>query len=146
MVELTRELRPDPGAGMTVGLGVDIITISRMRDILETSGKVFMDKVFTPYEQERCERHPDRVAYLAMTFAAKEAIFKTFGMGWETGVQFKEIEVRDGEWGEPIPVLTGRFLELASERGVSRVLLSVSYDGDYAIAVAMLSGVKEKLK
>ena len=39
---------------MAMGLGVDIITISRMRDILETSGKVFMDKVFTPYEQERC--------------------------------------------------------------------------------------------
>jgi phosphopantetheine--protein transferase-like protein len=110
-----------------------------MRDILETTGKkVFIDKVFTPYEQERSEAHPDRIAYLAMTFAAKEAIFKTFGIGWETGVQFKEIEVQDGVWGEPIPYLTGRFGELAAERGVSRVLLSLSFDGDYAIAVATL--------
>ena len=124
---------------MTIGLGVDIITISRMRDVLETGGKVFMDKVFTPWEQQRAETHPDRVAYLAMAFAAKEAIFKTFGIGWEIGVQFKEIEVRDGEHGEPIPVLTGRFAELASERDVSRVLLSLSYDGDYAVAVATLS-------
>jgi phosphopantetheine--protein transferase-like protein len=124
---------------MTLGLGVDIIAISRMRDILETSGRVFVNKVFTAYEQERSETRPDRIAYLAMTFAAKEAIFKTFGIGWETGVQFREIEVRDGEWGEPIPVLTGRFLELASERGASRVLLSLSYDGDYAVAVAQLS-------
>jgi phosphopantetheine--protein transferase-like protein len=74
-----------------------------------------------------------------MTFAAKEAIFKTFGIGWETGVQFKEIEVREGEHGEPIPVLTGRFAELVSERGASQVLLSLSYDGDYAVAVATLS-------
>ena len=125
---------------MVMGIGVDIIAISRMRDILETSGKVFMNKVLTPYEQERCEAHHDRVAYVAMTFAAKEAIFKTFGIGWETGVQLKEIEVRDGEWGEPMPVLTGRFLELASERKASRVLLSLSYDGDYAIAVATLTG------
>jgi phosphopantetheine--protein transferase-like protein len=110
-----------------------------MKDVLETGGKVFMDKVFTPREQERAETHPERVAYLAMIFAAKEAIFKTFGIGWETGVQFKEIEVRDGEHGEPIPVLTGRFAELASERNVSRVLLSLSYDGDYAVAVATLS-------
>ena len=124
---------------MAIGLGVDIITISRMKDVLETGGNVFMNKVFTPWEQERAEAHPDRVAYLAMTFAAKEAIFKTFGIGWETGVQLKEIEVRDGEFGEPIPVLTGRFAELASERGVSRVLLSLSYDGDYAIGVATLS-------
>jgi holo-[acyl-carrier protein] synthase len=125
---------------MTLGVGVDIIAISRMRDILETSGKVFMDKVLTPYEKGRYEGHHDRVAYVAMTFAAKEAIFKTFGIGWETGVQLREIEVRDGEWGEPIPVLTGRFLELASERRVSKVLLSLSYDGDYAIAVAALTG------
>jgi phosphopantetheine--protein transferase-like protein len=127
------------GVQLPVGLGVDIITITRMKDVLETGGKVFMDKVFTPWEQERAGTHPDRVAYLAMTFAAKEAIFKTFGIGWETGVQFKEIEVREGEHGEPIPVLTGRFAELASERDVSRVLLSLSYDGDYAIAIATLS-------
>lgn len=123
---------------MTLGVGVDIIAISRMRDILETSGRVFIEKVFTPYERERSEKHPDRAAYLAMTFAAKEAVFKTFGIGWESGVQLKEIEVRDGEWGEPIPTLAGRFQELASERGASRVLLSLSYDGDYAIAVANL--------
>jgi phosphopantetheine--protein transferase-like protein len=98
-----------------------------------------MDKVFTPWEQERAETHPDRVAYLAITFAAKEAIFKTFAIGWETGVQFKEIEIRDGEHGEPIPILTGQFAELASKRDVARVLLSVSYDGDYAVAVAALS-------
>jgi phosphopantetheine--protein transferase-like protein len=124
---------------MIRGIGVDIIAISRMRDILETGGKPFMNKVLTPYEQERYEAHHDRIAYAAMTFAAKEAIFKTFGIGWETGVQFKEIEVRDGEWGEPIPVLSGRFLELATERKASGVLLSLSYDGDYAIAVATLS-------
>jgi holo-[acyl-carrier protein] synthase len=124
---------------LTLGLGVDIIALRRMRDVLETGGKVFIDKVFTPGEQERAETHPDRVTYLAMVFAAKEAIFKTFGIGWETGVQFKEIEVLDGEHGEPIPVLTGRFAELASERGASRVLLSLSFDGDYAVAVASLS-------
>lgn len=125
---------------MTIGVGVDIIAISRMRDALETTGKVFMDKVFTPWEQQRAKAHPDTVAYVAMTFAAKEAIFKTFGIGWHFGVQMTEIEVRDGEYGEPIPVLTGRFAELAAERGVSRVLLSLSYDGDYAVAVAVLSG------
>jgi holo-[acyl-carrier protein] synthase len=122
-----------------LGLGVDIITISRVRDILETSGRVFLDKVYTPWEQERAENHPDRSAYLAVTFAAKEAIFKTFGIGWETGVQFREIEVRDGPFGEPVPVLSGRFAELAAERGVTRVLLSLSYDGDFALAVAALA-------
>jgi holo-[acyl-carrier protein] synthase len=75
-----------------------------------------------------------------MSFAAKEAIFKTFGIGWHSGVQMTEIEVQEGKYGEPIPILKGRFAELAAERGVSRVLVSLSYDGDYAVAVAALSG------
>jgi holo-[acyl-carrier protein] synthase len=124
---------------MILGVGVDIITISRMKNILETSGNSFLRKVFTPWEQERAESHPDKVAYAAMTFAAKEAIFKTFGIGWHYGVQFNEIEVQEGRFGEPLPVLSGRFAEIAAERGVSRVLLSLSFDGDYAIAVAALS-------
>jgi len=125
---------------MTIGVGVDIIAINKIRDALETTGKVFMNKVLTPWEQQRAETHPDTVAYVAMTFAAKEAIFKTFGIGWHFGVQMTEIEVQEGKYGEPIPVLTGRFAELAAERGVSRVLLSLSYDGDYAVAMAALSG------
>jgi holo-[acyl-carrier protein] synthase len=125
---------------MQMGLGVDIITLSRMRDLLETSGKEFLGKVFTPWEQERAENHPNPVAYLAMTFAAKEAIFKTFGISWALGVQFKEIEIRDGENGEPVPVFTGKFAELASEREVSHVLISISHDGNYAIGVAILAG------
>ena len=123
-----------------LGVGVDIIAISRMKDVLETSEREFMKKVYTAREQQRSETHPDRVAYLAVTFAAKEAIFKTFGIDWDTGVKFSEIEIRDGAYGEPVPVLSGRFAELAAARGVARVLLSLSWDGDYAIAVAALSG------
>src|SRR4030043_1846333 len=125
---------------MQMGIGVDIISLSRMRDLLETSGKDFLDRIFTPREQERAEKHPNPVAYLSMTFAAKEAIFKTFGIGWALGVEFIEIEIMDGENGEPVPVLTGKFAELASEREVSRVMISLSYDGDYAIGVATLAG------
>jgi len=124
---------------MVIGVGVDIILLSRINKSISTSGKVFLDKVFTPYEQERADSHPSSLAYLAMTFAAKEAIFKTFGIGWNTGVKFTEIEVQDGKYGEPIPILSGRFAEIASERNVSTICLSLSYDGDYAVGVASLS-------
>lgn len=126
--------------GVMLGVGVDLMAISRMNDVLDNSEGPFIKKVFTPRERQRAETHADRVAYLAVTFAAKEAIFKTFGIGWDSGVAFSEIEIRDGAHGEPKPVLSGRFAELAAERGVSRVLLSLSWDGDYAIAVAALAG------
>ncbi len=123
---------------MVLGVGIDIVSISRVKDAVDTVGKVFLDKVFTPWEQQRAETHADPVAYFAMTFAGKEAIFKTFGIGWETGVQLTEIEIRDGEFGEPIPVLKGKFAQLAAQRGAARVLLSLSYDGEYAAGMAAL--------
>jgi phosphopantetheine--protein transferase-like protein len=79
---------------MLLGIGVDIIKISRIRDAVENSGKVFLDEVFTEWEQKRAQSHHDSAAYLAMTFAGKEAIFKCFGIGWETGVRLREIEIR----------------------------------------------------
>ena len=122
-----------------LGLGVDITCVSTMQDVLERDDAAFIRRVFTEWEQARAEDHPDRAAYLAMTFAAKEAIFKTFGIDWESGVQLREIEIRDGQSGQPVPHLSGRFEEIARDRGVSNVLLSLSYDGDYAIAMAALA-------
>lgn len=127
---------------MVMGIGVDIISISRIKNSLENSGKVFMDEVYTPLEQKRAQSHPNAVAYLSMLFAAKEAIFKCFSIGWESGVKFTEIEIREGEFGEPFPVLTGVFAELAKKRRADKVYLSLSYETDYAVATAVL--IKEK--
>jgi len=136
-------LYEETGEVMLSGIGVDIISISRIKNAVENSGKVFLDEVYTELEQQRAKSHSDPIAYFAMTFAAKEAIFKCFSIGWETGVKFTEIEVTDGESGEPVPVLKGRFAELASERGVTKVLLSLSYDTEYAVGTANLVGSKE---
>jgi holo-[acyl-carrier protein] synthase len=123
---------------MSIGVGVDIVTLNRVKDAIETAGQVFLDKVFTPWEQERAKQHSNPTAYYAMLFAGKEAIFKTFGIGWETGVKLTEIEIRDGNFGEPTPTLSGVFAELMKARGATKVLLSLSYDGEYAIAMATL--------
>src|SRR4030042_3399577 len=117
-------------------MGVDIVSITRVKNALETSGNAFKRMVFTPAEQQCAESHPDPIAYFAMIFAAKEAIFKCFGIGWETGVKLTEIEIRDGDFGEPIPVLTGAFAELAQERGATKMLLSLSYETEYAVGTA----------
>jgi len=124
---------------MVLGMGVDIISINRIKNSIENSGKIFMDEVYTSWEQKRAESHPNAIAYYAMLFAAKEAIFKCFSIGWESGVKLTEIEIREGEFGEPAPVLTGVFAELARKRGAGKVLLSLSYETDYAVGTAILA-------
>ena len=44
---------------MVLGLGVDIIVISRMREILEGAGRLaFVSKTYTSGEQQRAEARP----------------------------------------------------------------------------------------
>ena len=123
---------------MMLEVGVDIISIRRVKDAIETGGKAFLNKTFTLQEQKHAEIHCNPTAYLAMIFACKEAIFKTFAIGWEPGMQFTDISVEYGNHCEPIPSLKGRFADIALRRGASKILLSPSYDGDYAMAVAIL--------
>lgn len=108
-----------------------------MRDAVEATGRVFLDRAFTPLEQARAAMDPNPVACYAMTFAAKEAVFKTFGIGWDSGVEFTQIEIRGGANGEPIPVLSGRIAEIAAARGVHDLGVSVSFDGDCAAGLAV---------
>lgn len=80
---------------------------------------------------------PDLAVRLAGCFAAKEAILKALGTGWTDGISWTEIEVVHVASGAPMVTLSGRAQEVATERGVTRWLLSLSHDGDYATATAI---------
>ncbi len=122
-----------------IGAGIDIIDVSRVREILEGTGRdAFMRKVYTPEELRSAKQHSDPNAFLARTFAAKEAVFKTFGIPGSEKVRLCDIAIGRVESGRPTASLSGYLKELAQKRRVSRVLLSMSYDGDYAIAMAVL--------
>jgi holo-[acyl-carrier protein] synthase len=120
-----------------IGVGTDLVRIPRIAEAIERSGDVFLKKVFTRREIEKALPH-DRAAYFAMRFAAKEAVLKALSVGWASGVEGTDIEVDDGGLGEPIVTLSGAVRDMATQRGVRKVLLSLSYDGDYAVAVAIL--------
>jgi len=123
-----------------LGIGTDIVKIQRMQTAVQRSGRGFLEKIFVQRELEQARSCTDFVIYLATRFAGKEAIFKAFGTGWNTGVKLTEIEIANGKFGEPVVLLSGRFSELASQRNVEKVLLSVSYDTEYAIGFAVLLG------
>ena len=123
-----------------IGIGIDLLKMERMEGVDEESQEAFRKNVFTATEREKAEASANTLAYYSKTFAAKEAVFKCFGIGWESGVKLSEIEVYEGEFGQPLVQLSGRFAEIAAERDVTDVLVSVSYDGDYAVAVAALRG------
>jgi holo-[acyl-carrier protein] synthase len=122
------------------GIGVDLAQIPRLRRVLERWDERFLQRVFTEQEIAYCRRRRDPVPHLAARFAAKEAVLKALGTGLRMGVNWREIEVRRERGQAPTVVLSGRCRALAEARGAEQVLVSLTHDGDYAVAQVILVG------
>lgn len=119
---------------MIVGVGVDIIEIERIEQAITRHGDRFLRRMFTPAEQAYCQSGGEqRARRLAARFAAKEAALKALGLGLRE-VRWTDVEVVRAESGAPSLHLHGRLAEIARERGVTRLHLSISHSRDYAIA------------
>jgi holo-[acyl-carrier protein] synthase len=120
------------------GIGVDLAQIPRLRRVVERWDERFLRRVFTEAEIAYCRRRRDPIPHFAARFAAKEATLKALGTGLGMGINWRELEVRRERGQAPVMVLSGRCRALAQAKGAGRVLLSLSHDGDYAMAQAML--------
>lgn len=117
------------------GLGVDIVEIDRLRMALSRH-PAMKERVFSEAECAYCEKRNRPEIHYAMRFAAKEAVLKAIGTGFR-GMRFKDVEVLRDDSGRPMPVLHGRASEVARERGVVELHLSMSFTHTTAVASAV---------
>ena len=117
---------------MILGLGTDIIEISRIHTALQSQH--FVERVFTKYERQYCDsRGAQRDASYAVRFAGKEAVLKAFGTGLRGG-SLLEIEILPDALGCPQVSLHGYYAQLAAEHRVGQILISLSHAKEYAVA------------
>jgi len=123
---------------MIIGVGVDLISVERVRKALErSSGGRFKDRVFTVIEQAYCDAMKVKYQHYAARFAAKEAVMKSLGIGWSKGVAWTDIEVINLPSGQPTIKLRGRVAEVAKEKSASIIHVTLSHQAGYAIAAAV---------
>ncbi len=125
---------------MIVGIGVDLVRIARIRRAVERWQERFLDRVFTPEEVAYARRRRDPAEHLAARFAAKEATLKALGTGLTMGVRWREMEVRRARGQRPELALSGRTAELGAARGVRSLHVSLTHDGEYAMAQVLAEG------
>lgn len=123
---------------MIIGIGIDLIEVSRIESALSRWGERFEGRVFTEKEMLYCNSKKDRSQRLACRFAAKEALFKALGTGWRNGTEWKEIEVVNDELGKPTIRLSGKTEELSQQIGVKNILLSITSTENYGVAQVVL--------
>lgn len=117
--------------------GIDLVDFGRIEKMLEKHPKRFLDRVFTPTEQADADSTKNRIEKLAGRFAAKEAVMKLVGTGWRDGIAWTDIEVVNNPLGQPIVTITGKVKELADEKGVEQITLSITHTSNFAIASAV---------
>lgn len=128
------------------GVGVDIIRIKRIEDALERWGERMTKRVLSSSEEKEMEGikgRSVRVLFLAGRFAAKEAVLKAIGIGHQGGVRWEDVSILPDKLGKPEVHLSGKALDLAREKGIKGVVVSITHDGDYAMAFAIATGVEE---
>jgi holo-[acyl-carrier protein] synthase len=121
-----------------LGVGLDVVPISRMAALLERHGGRAVNRLFSAAEQADCATRGAPAQHYAARFAAKEAALKA--MGAPPGLRWREIEVRSGPGGAPVLVLSGAASLAARQRGVQGQHLSLTHAGDVAAAVVILEG------
>ena len=123
-----------------VGVGVDLVEVSRARSMLEGKGEHVYERLLTAAEAEYCRSRPDPAEHVAVRLAAKEAVYKALqGSEAARGIGWRDIEVVRAADGRPDVALTGLAAARARDLGVTRVLLSLSHTHEAAVAVAVLS-------
>ena len=76
---------------MILGLGTDLVAVSRVEEILSRHKERFLQRVFTGAEQAECLGRARPAMHLAARLAAKEATMKALGTGWGLGVRWQDI-------------------------------------------------------
>ena len=125
---------------MIVGLGVDITKIDRIEAAMARRGRPLLERLFTPAEIAYCESHRHRAERFAGRFAAKEAAMKALGTGWARGVRWIDIEVVREPSGKPALRLAGVACEIARGLGVKNIALTITHDGNTALALVIFEG------
>ena len=126
---------------MIVGVGTDVLGVARMAAELGDRG--FRETVFTLDEIAYCESMRTPAQHYAARFAAKEALFKALGTDGETGMRWREVEVRRDASGRPTLALHGATRKLARGCEVGDVFVTLSHTSELAVATVVLESRRE---
>ena len=120
--------------------GIDLVDCTRMGEMIARYGDRFLKRIFTDTEIAYSQGKRRETEHLSGRFAVKEAVLKVLGTGWRQGINWTDIEVVNEPSGRPRVTLTGRCAELAAERRIAEILISISHIDTHAIASAIAVG------
>ncbi|MAI42816.1 MAG: holo-ACP synthase [Candidatus Azotimanducaceae bacterium] len=122
---------------MIVGIGVDIVQVSRVEHLIDKWGEKFALRILSDEELSSFSGNKIQTNFLSKQFAAKEAVSKALGTGLK-GIRLSEISVLRDKKGKPFVKFSGRAAVEALVVGAKYVHVSIADERDYAIAYVII--------
>jgi holo-[acyl-carrier protein] synthase len=123
---------------MIFGIGTDLVEVARVEETYRRFGGHFVDRLLMPEERAAFDpaRRPAR--FLAMRFAAKEAISKALGTGFRHGVWIRDFGFLANARGKPEVIFSPRGRAVADGLGAGEGHVSLTDEAGLVMAVAVL--------
>jgi holo-[acyl-carrier protein] synthase len=122
---------------MIIGTGIDIIEVERIA-LRVGRDNGFKEFVFSKDEMSYCDAKASPFEHYAARFAAKEAFLKAVGRGWDSGLQWNEIEIVNETKGKPAIRIRGLTEKMLAPMGIRTIHVSLSHLKSMATAIVIL--------
>jgi holo-[acyl-carrier protein] synthase len=120
------------------GIGTDVVQVARVQAIFERHGEHFVRRLLLPDEETAFRSYKRPVRFLAMRFAAKEAIVKALGTGFAHGIWIRDVGIAANAWGRPEVIWSDRGRELRDRLGAGEGHVTLTDEAGLVVAVAVL--------
>lgn len=123
---------------MIHGIGTDILRVDRVAAVYGRYGRRFVQHLLMPEELAQFDPERNAVRFLAMRFAAKEAIVKALGTGFAHGMWLRDSDVAPDPRGRPGIIWSARGRQRCADLGVGSGFLTLSDEAGLVVAMAVL--------
>lgn len=127
---------------MALRVGIDLVSLSDVRTAVTELGERYLRRVYTPAELAQCGSGDTQ--QLAGRFAVKEATAKVLRPRRHDSLPWTCISVSRRRGAAPEVHLAGEAVELARRAGIGGLAVSLSHDGDYAVAVVITNATRDE--
>lgn len=123
---------------MIFGVGIDVLKSDRIDALYDRYGEKFSQRLLMPEELDLLQDYRQPKRFLAMRFAAKEAIVKAMGTGFAHGMWLRDSGVVPNRFGRPEIIFSERGKRKCSDLGIGEGHLTLTDEAGLVVAVAIL--------
>jgi holo-[acyl-carrier protein] synthase len=123
---------------MIFGIGTDVVRLERIEQVYDRYGERFAERLLLPAEAQAFRNHSRPARFLAMRFAAKEAIVKAMGTGFAHGMWIRDTGIAPNAWGRPEIIWSERGAAMCEKLGIGEGHITLTDEAGLVVAVAVL--------